>query len=173
VGRTIINDIYESIINKPTGSLQGIQWEIQQHLGWDCCIRGFLSSEWLEISGLLNLEKPAVETVGLIIIILWKTWNEAWKALIRRFKEKDRYLAQTSRIQRIVNINIIYHCREYLSEELNRQLESNVEEQLSQSNASIDEWILIFKFIIYQEVIKKSRKVQQETEKHYLNLFTS
>jgi hypothetical protein len=53
------------------------------------CIRGFLSTEWLEISGLLNLEKPAVETVGWIIIILWKTWNGAWKARNRRFKEED------------------------------------------------------------------------------------
>jgi hypothetical protein len=87
--QTIINDMYESIIDKPTGSLQGIQWEIQQHLRWDCCIRGFLSTEWLEISGLLNLEKPAVETVGWIIIILWKTWNGAWKARNRRFKEED------------------------------------------------------------------------------------
>jgi hypothetical protein len=72
----IINDIYESIIDKPTGSLQGIQWEIQQHLGWDCSIRGFLSTEWLETSRLMNLEKPEAEIVGCIIIMLRKTWNE-------------------------------------------------------------------------------------------------
>jgi hypothetical protein len=76
-------------------------------------------------------------------------------------------------MQRIVDINIIYHCRENLSEELNRQKKSNVEEHLSQSNASIDEWLLMFKSISYQEVIKKNRKVCQETEKQYLNFFTS
>jgi hypothetical protein len=47
--QTIINDIYELIIDKPTGSLQSLQWEIQQQLGWDCSIQGFLSTEWLEI----------------------------------------------------------------------------------------------------------------------------
>jgi hypothetical protein len=78
--QTIINDMYELIIDKPTGSLQSLQWEIQQHLGWDCSIRGYLSTEWLEIPRLMNLEKPEVETVGWIIITLWKTWNEAWKA---------------------------------------------------------------------------------------------
>jgi hypothetical protein len=54
----IVNDIYELIIDKPTGSLQGIHWEIQQYLGWDCCIRGFLSTKWLENSRLTNLENP-------------------------------------------------------------------------------------------------------------------
>jgi hypothetical protein len=78
--QTIINDIYELIIDKPTGSLQSLQWEIQKQLGWDCSIRGFLSTEWLEIPRLINLEKPEVETVRWIIIELWKTWNEAWKA---------------------------------------------------------------------------------------------
>jgi hypothetical protein len=39
--QTIINDMYESIIDKPTGSLQGIQWEIQQHLRWDNVSEGF------------------------------------------------------------------------------------------------------------------------------------
>jgi hypothetical protein len=73
----------------------------------------------------------------------------------------------------MIDINIIYHCQEYLSEELNRQLNSNIEEHLSQSNASIDEWLLMFKSIMYQEVIKKNKRVWQEAEKHYLNLFTS
>jgi hypothetical protein len=114
-----------------------------------------------------------VETIGWIIIILWKTWNEAWKAQNRRFKKEDRNLAQTSRMQLIVDINIIYHCREYLSEELKRQLKSNGEEHLTQSNASIDEWLPMFKSIMYQDVNRKNRKVWQETEKHYLNLFTS
>jgi hypothetical protein len=56
--KIIINDIHESIIDKPTGSLQGINWEMQQYLGWDYCIRGFLSTKWLEISRFMNLEKP-------------------------------------------------------------------------------------------------------------------
>jgi hypothetical protein len=76
-------------------------------------------------------------------------------------------------MQLMIDINIIYHCQEYLSEELNRQLKSNIEEHLSQSNASIDEWLLMFKSIMYQEVIKKNKRVWQEAEKHYLNLFTS
>jgi hypothetical protein len=38
----------------------------------------------------MNFKKPEVETVGWIIITLWKTWNEAWKARNRRFKEEDR-----------------------------------------------------------------------------------
>jgi hypothetical protein len=54
-------------------------------------------------------------------------------------------------MQRVIYINIIYHCREYLSEELNEQLKSNIEEHLSQNNASIDEWLLIFRSIMYQE----------------------
>jgi hypothetical protein len=170
--QVIIKDIYNLIIDKPTGSLQSLQWEIQQYLGWDCCIRGFLSTEWLEIPRLMNLEKPEVETVGWIIITLWKTWNEAWKARNRRFKEEDIYTAQNAKMQRIIDINIIYHCREYLPDELNGQLKSNVEEHLSQSNASIDEWLLMFRSIMYQEVIKKNKRAWQEAEKHYLNLFT-
>jgi hypothetical protein len=121
----------------------------------------------------MNLEKPEVEIVGWIIITLWKTWNKAWKARNRRFKEEDRYISQSARMQRIIEINIIYHCREYLSEELNRQLKSNIEEHLSQINASIDEWLLMFKSIMYQEVIKKNKRAWQEAEKHYLNLFIS
>jgi hypothetical protein len=107
--QVIINDIYNLIIDKPTGSLQSLQWEIQQYLGWDCCIRGFLSTEWLEIPRLMNIEKPEVEMVGWIIITLWKAWNEAWKARNRRFKEEDRYTAQNATMHRIIDINIIYH----------------------------------------------------------------
>jgi hypothetical protein len=121
----------------------------------------------------MNLEKPEVETVGWIIITLWKTWNEAWKARNRRFKEEDRYTAQTARVKRTIDINIIYHCREYLPDKLNGQLKSNIEEHLSQSNASIDDWLLMFRSIMYQEVIKKNKRAWQEAEKHYLNLFTS
>jgi hypothetical protein len=66
--QVIIKDIYNLIIDKPTGSLQSLKWEIQKYLGWDCCIRGFLSTEWLEILRLMNLEKPEIETVGWIII---------------------------------------------------------------------------------------------------------
>jgi hypothetical protein len=149
--QSIINDIYESIIDKLTGSLQGIQWEMQQHLGWDCCIRGFLSTEWLQISRLMNFEKPEAEIIGWIIIILWKTRNEAWKVQNRRFKEEDRYLAQTAKIQSIVDVNIIYHCQEHLPEERNSQLKSSIEDHLSQINASIDEWFFMFKSIMYQE----------------------
>jgi hypothetical protein len=76
-------------------------------------------------------------------------------------------------MQRTIDINIIYQCREYLSEELNGQLKSNIEEHLSQSKASIDEWLLMFKSKMYQDVIKKNKRVWQEAEKHYLNLFTS
>jgi hypothetical protein len=71
--QTIINDIYELIIDKQTGSLQSLQLKIQQQLGWDCSIQGFLSTEWLEIPRLMNLEKPEVKTVGWLIITLWKT----------------------------------------------------------------------------------------------------
>jgi hypothetical protein len=73
----------------------------------------------------MNPEKPEVETVGWIISRLWKTWNEAWKARNRRFKEEDRYIAQNPRMQRTIDKKIIYHCLEYLSEELNRQVKSN------------------------------------------------
>jgi hypothetical protein len=121
----------------------------------------------------MNLEKPEVETVGWIIVTLWKTWNEAWKARNRRFKEEDRYTAQNAKMQRTIDINIIYHCREYLPDELNGQLKSNVEEHLSQSDASIDEWLLMFRSIMHQNVIKKNKRAWQETEKHYLNLFTN
>jgi hypothetical protein len=109
--QVIIKDIYNLIIDKPTGSLQSLQWEIQQYLGWDYCIRGFLSTEWLEIPRLINFKRPAVKTVRWIIITLWKTWNEAWKARNRRFKERDRYTAQNAKIQSTININIIYHCQ--------------------------------------------------------------
>jgi hypothetical protein len=152
--RSIINDVYESIINKSTGSLQGIHWETQQHLGWDCCIRGFLSTELLEISRLRNLEKSDFKIIGWIIITLWKTWNKAWKARNRKFKEKDQYLAQIGKMQHIVDINIIYHCQEYLTDELNRQLKSSIEGHLSQSNTSIDAWLIMFKSITYLDVIK-------------------
>jgi hypothetical protein len=37
---------------------------MQQYLGRDCCIRGFLSTKWLENSRLTNLEKPDVKTIG-------------------------------------------------------------------------------------------------------------
>jgi galactose-1-phosphate uridylyltransferase len=36
--KTIFKHIYESIIENPTGSLQGMNWEMQQSLGWECCI---------------------------------------------------------------------------------------------------------------------------------------
>jgi hypothetical protein len=121
----------------------------------------------------MNLEKPEVETVGWIIVTLWKTWNEAWKARTRRFKEEDRYTAQNAKMQRTIDINIIYHCREYLPDKLKGQLKFKVEEHLSQSDASIDEWLLMFRSIMYQNVIKKNKRAWQEAEKHYLNLFTS
>jgi hypothetical protein len=76
-------------------------------------------------------------------------------------------------MQRIIDINIIYHCREYLPDELNGQLKSNIEEHLSQSNEAIDEWLLMFRSIMYQEVIKKNKRAWQVAEKHYLNFFTS
>jgi hypothetical protein len=87
--KTNINDIYQSIIDKPTGSLQCIKLEMQHSLGWECCIRGFLRSELLEISRLLNLEKPDAKIIGWIIIMLWKTWNEAWKVRNKRFNKED------------------------------------------------------------------------------------
>jgi hypothetical protein len=67
--KTVINDIYESIFDKPTASMQAINWEMQQHIGWDCCFRGFLSTEWLAVSRLMNLEKPDAEIIGWIIIM--------------------------------------------------------------------------------------------------------
>jgi hypothetical protein len=76
-------------------------------------------------------------------------------------------------MQRIIDINIIYHCQEYLPEELNGQIKSNIEENLSQSKASIDEWLLMFRSILYQEVINKNKRAWQEAEKNYLYLFTS
>jgi hypothetical protein len=162
--QVIIKDIYNLIIDKPTGPVQSLQWETQQYLGWDCCIRGFLSTEWLEIPRLMNLEKPEVETVGWIIVTLWKTWNEAWKARNRRFKEEDRYTAQNAKMQRTIDVNIIYHRREYLPDKLNGQLKLNVEEHLSQSDASIDEWLLMFRSIIHQNVIKKNKRAWKEAE---------
>jgi hypothetical protein len=115
----------------------------------------------------MNLEKTDAEIIGWIIIMLLKTWNEAWKARNKKFKEENRYIAQAAKMQRIVNINIIYHCREYLPDELNSQLNSSIEEHLSQSNVLIDEWLRMFKSIMYQEVIKRNNKVWREAEKHF------
>jgi hypothetical protein len=77
VHQTIIIDKYELMIDKPTGSLQSLKWKIQQQLGWDCSIQGFLSTEWLEIPRLMNLEKPEVKTVGWIIITPWKNMERS------------------------------------------------------------------------------------------------
>jgi hypothetical protein len=136
--KTVINDIYESIVDKSTGSMQAINWEIQQYIGWDCCIRGILLTEWLAVSRLMNVEKLDSEIIGWIIIMLWKTWNEAWKARNKKFK-KNQYIAQAANMQRIEDIDIIYHCREYLPDHLNSQLKSIIKEHLSQSNVLIDE----------------------------------
>jgi hypothetical protein len=76
-------------------------------------------------------------------------------------------------MKRIIDTNIIYNCQENLPEELNGQLNSNIEEHPSQSNTSIDEWLLMFRSIMYQELINKNKRAWQEAEKHYLNLFTS
>jgi hypothetical protein len=96
--------------------------------------------------------------------MLWRVWNEAWKARNKKFNEENRYLAQTAKMQRIVNINIIYHCREHLFDELNRQLQFSVKEHLSQSNVLIDEWLLMLKSILHQDVIKKNEKIWREAE---------
>jgi hypothetical protein len=36
----------------------------------------------------MNLEKPDAEIIGWIIIMLWKTWNEAGKLEIEDSKKK-------------------------------------------------------------------------------------
>jgi hypothetical protein len=71
-------------------------------------------------------------------------------------------------MQRTIDINIIYHCREYLPDELNKQLKLNVEEHMS-----IDEWLLMFRSTMHQNVNKKNKRAWQAAEKHYLNIFTS
>jgi hypothetical protein len=115
----------------------------------------------------LNLGKPDAEIIAWIIIMSWKTWNEEWKARNKKFKEKNRYIAEAANMQRIIDINIIYHCREYLPDELNSQLKFSVEESLSQNNVFFDEWLIIFKSIMYQEVIKRNKKTWREAEKHF------
>jgi hypothetical protein len=157
--KTVINDNYELIVDKPTGSMQAINWEMQQLIGWDCCIQGFLSTERLAVSRLMNLEKPDAEIIGWIIVMLWKTWNETWKVRNKKFKEENRYIPQAANMQRIVNLNIIYHCQEYLPDELNNQLKTSIKENLSQCNVSTDEWLHMFKSIMYQQVIKRNNKV--------------
>jgi hypothetical protein len=76
-------------------------------------------------------------------------------------------------MQRIVDINIIYYFREYLPDAPNNQLKNSIEEHLSQSNVLIDEWLYMFKSIIYQEVIKRNNKAWREAEKHFLNIYNS
>jgi hypothetical protein len=68
---------------------------------------------------------------------------------------------------------LITHRREHLTDELNRQLISIIVEHLLQSNTSIDEWLIMFKSIIYQEVTKKNKKAWHDVEKKFLNLYNS
>jgi hypothetical protein len=63
------------------------------------------------------------------------------------------------------DIKIIYHCQEHLPDERSSQLKLSIEEHLSQSNVLIDEWLLMFKSIIYKEVIKRNKKIWREDEK--------
>jgi hypothetical protein len=65
---------------------------LQQLIGWDCCIQGFLLTEWLAVSRLMNLKKPDAEIIGWIIIMLWKHGTKPGKLETRNSKNKTDIL---------------------------------------------------------------------------------
>jgi hypothetical protein len=77
--------------------------------------------------------------------------------------------SQTAKLQCIVDINIIYHCHEYVTDELKRQLVSNVDKHLLQRKISIDDWLSIF----ISTIVKKDNMAWKQSEKHFLNLYNS
>jgi hypothetical protein len=90
--KTVINDIYESIFDKPTGSVQDINWEMQQLIGWDCCIQGILSTEWLAVSRLMNLKNRTLKSLEGLLLCYGKHGTKPGKLESRNSKKKTDIL---------------------------------------------------------------------------------
>ena len=60
--------------NQCSGKTDKINFTKQMQLGWSYCIRGFLTTEWIEVAKLFETKKTYKEIVGVLIIGIWCTW---------------------------------------------------------------------------------------------------
>ena len=166
--RQVLEDIFVSVTTSPQGELKEVDFTKQTRLGWGHCIRGFVTTEWKEVAKLLTTTKTDKEIIGSIIIEIWNIWQTAWKQRNASFKEEDRYKAQNAIMQRTVDLNIIYGCRDYIPIELQGNLKQTVEEHLKVDDTVIDEWLKMYRSIFYKAVCEHDAEIWKRTETQFL-----
>jgi hypothetical protein len=167
----LAENIFISITSNPQGDLQNIAFTKQNRLGWGHSVRGFFTTEWIDVARLFKTDKPDKEIIGAIIIEIWSIWQIAWAHRNEMFKKENRYLAKCAIQQRTVDLHIIYECRDYIPIELQGVLKPSIEDHLRMDDNVIDEWLNMYRPILYNEVYEVDAEIWSKTEKEVLESF--
>ena len=165
----ILDDIFWSISTGIQGRLQTIVFSKQQCMGWQKVIRGFFTTEWIEVAKLFKTEKCHKEIVGSFIIAMWTTWQAAWNQRNKMFKKEDRYSAQSALKQRTIELHVMYRLRDFVSDALKGIYKSTVEEHLKSDPTTIDNWLQMHMPIIFDAVTKEDKDIWRRTEDEVLD----
>jgi len=167
----IIKEVYESLLDKPQGLTTKTSFEIQDRIGWKYCIRGFLTHEWEVPIRQITNKDSIVKIVGSVIICIWETWHQAWLHRNEIFKQEDRFIVQEKHKQRVVDLTIIYNCKPWISEELKPLLHKSLQHHLQLPEESIDNWLILYKTLIYESVTKSDNMIWKLMEQEALENF--
>jgi Reverse transcriptase (RNA-dependent DNA polymerase) len=167
----IIKEVYDALLGKLNGSMLKTSFDIQKRIGWKYCIRGFLTHEWIiTVLQITHSDNPA-KLLGNVIISIWETWHQAWLHRNDLFKPEDRFLVHEKHKQRVVDLTIIYQCKPWISEELQPFLHNSLQDHLKLSEETIDNWLILYKSLIYESIKRNDNMIWKTMEKEALENF--
>jgi hypothetical protein len=135
---------YEGIlqITKPPDH----RWTLQDQLGWQRCLQGYLSTEWLEYISIVQVEGKSEVQIGIL-----KVWH---LALIQQNNDIDptsRYHIQLQEYQHKINLKTIYECFTIMGRS-DLFLLSNVDVHLQDTRDNIACWVAMYRDTLQAEI---------------------
>jgi hypothetical protein len=101
-------------------------------------------------------------------MMVWETWENAWKQRNIDFNPTNRYKYQQREYQTTSNLNIIYQCKQYLEQKLADLLEDKVENYINQELHTKEGCLLMYKTIFKENIDKIDGEIWKITQNKIL-----
>jgi hypothetical protein len=98
-----MHQILDSIAYKQNCFSTDNPFLVQNQIGWDEILRGFITNEWESITSPLKQKGNWTKTMSLIISTLWKIWKEMWTHRNNSIDPLSQYQAQMQYNTNILN----------------------------------------------------------------------
>jgi hypothetical protein len=103
----LMHQIFDSIAYKRNCFSTDNPFLVQNQIGWDKILRGFITNEWESITSSLKQNGNWTKTMGLIMSTLWKIWKEMWTHRNNSIDPLSQYQAQMQYNTNILKLQII------------------------------------------------------------------